>query len=121
MEHISFADIGWHVPVGSRADLDLATESPPDRPGRKFLVDGTAGFYTQMVRLPPGFEAPSHRHDHAEVFMVLEGSCAFNGTAMVAYDTVVVDADESYGFVAGPDGVHFLVTRQAIASFTEDA
>ena len=42
---------------------------------RRFLAQGDGGFYTQVVRMPPGFDAPVHSHDHSEVFMVLEGSC----------------------------------------------
>ena len=48
---------------------------------RKLLAQGDAGFYAQVVRFPPDFEAPVHSHDHAEIFMVLEGSCDFDGAA----------------------------------------
>ncbi len=118
MRRIVYDDIGWHVPPEDPADLDLDRVAAADEPGRKFLVDGESGFYVQMVRLPTGFEAPVHHHDHAEVFMVLEGSCVFNGEPMGPYDVTVVDAGEGYGFTAGGEGVQFLATRQDRATFS---
>ena len=49
--------------------------------------------------------------------MVLEGSCRFDGQPMERYDMTVVAAHQPYGFVAGPDGLQFLVVRTAEASF----
>lgn len=121
MQRIAYDDIHWHVPPEDPADLDLEQVASVGEPGRKFLVDGDAGFYVQTVRLPAGFEAPVHRHSHAEVFMVLEGSCVFEGERMDRFDVTVVEAGESYGFTAGPDGVQFLVTRQGKATFAIDA
>ena len=43
--------------------------------------------------MPPGFDAPVHSHDHAEVFMVLEGSCEFDGEPMERFDLTVVEAE----------------------------
>jgi hypothetical protein len=115
-----FDAIHWHVPPTDPAELDLATEAPADGPGRKFLAQGEGGFFTQVVRIPPGFDAPVHRHDHSEVFMVLDGACTFNGEPMARFDLTVVEADEPYGFVAGPEGVQFLVVRQGKARFIAD-
>jgi quercetin dioxygenase-like cupin family protein len=70
-----------------------------------------------VVKLPPGFAAPAHSHDHAEVFMVLEGSCEFDGEPMARFDLTVVEANQPYGFTAGPDGLSFLIVRQGAASF----
>jgi quercetin dioxygenase-like cupin family protein len=120
MHHIRFDDICWHAPATNPEEVDLATEVPPSEPGRKFLVDGQSGFYVQTVRLPPHFEAPAHHHSHAEVFMVLDGSCEFSGRPMRRHDLAVVEAGESYGFTAGPDGVVFATTRQGQATFSED-
>ncbi len=120
MERIRYDEIGWHVPPDDPSDLDLDRVATKAEPGRKFLVDGGAGFYVQTVRLPPNFEAPVHHHSHAEVFIVLEGSCVFDGEPMGRYDVNVVAAGERYGFTAGGDGVQFLVTRQAKATFSTD-
>ena len=114
-----FADISWHVPVSRREDIDHDHVPGPDEAGRKFLVDGAGGFYVQAVRIPPGFTAPDHHHDHPEVFMVIEGDCIFNGQPMTRLDSTVVESGADYGFTAGAEGVTFLVTRQAIASYTE--
>ncbi|MEQ8840298.1 MAG: cupin domain-containing protein [Acidimicrobiales bacterium] len=121
MHHIRYNDIGWHVPTSTRDELDLADEPPVDEPGRKFLVDGEAGFYMQAVRIPPNFDAPAHHHDRAELFMVVEGACTFNGEPMVPFDVTVVEPGESYGFIAGSEGVTFLVTRHDIATFVEES
>lgn len=114
-----FDDVPWHEPVSRREDVDFDTEPPDGEPGRKFLVDGEGGFYVQAVRVPAGFTAPVHSHSHPEVFMVVAGACTFNDEPMGALDCVVVDAGSDYTFTAGPDGVMFMVTRQAIASYAE--
>jgi quercetin dioxygenase-like cupin family protein len=112
-----FDDTEWHAPVSPGTDPDQAAEAGRRGAARKLLVQGDGGFYSQVVRLPPGFEAPEHSHDHAEIFMVLEGSCRFDGEQMNRFDMAVVAADEPYGFVAGPDGLSFLVVRQGAAKF----
>jgi len=114
-----FDEVPWHVPVARRDDVDYDTVPPDDEPGRKFLVDGEGGFYVQAVRIQPDFTAPVHRHSHAEVFMVVKGSCTFNGEALDPLDCAVVEADTDYSFTSGPEGVTFMVTRQAIASYSE--
>jgi mannose-6-phosphate isomerase-like protein (cupin superfamily) len=113
-----FDEVAWHVPPTDITETDLDAHPADDEPGRKFLVRGEGGFHVQVVRIPPDFDAPEHFHDHAEVFMVLEGSCTFNGTEMRRFDCTVVEAGEPYGFRSGPDGVQFLVTRQSVATFT---
>jgi Cupin domain len=113
-----FDDIEWHVPIAPGTDLDAAAEAGRRGAARKFLAQGDGGFYTQVVRMPAGFEAPLHSHDHEEVFMVLEGSCRFDGEPMGRFDMTVVAANEPYGFVAGPDGLSFLVVRRGEASFS---
>ena len=114
-----FGEIPWHTPVPRREDIDHDHEPADDEAGRKFLVDGEEGFYVQTVRVPAGFEAPLHRHSHAEVFMVVAGSCVFNGEDMGPLDSVVVRRDEDYGFRAGPQGVTFVVTRGGLADYRE--
>jgi mannose-6-phosphate isomerase-like protein (cupin superfamily) len=116
-----FDEIEWHAPTGKGTDPRAAAEAARLGVGRKFLAQGEAGFYTQVVRFPPGFVAPVHSHDHAEVFMVLEGDCIFDGQTMRRFDCTVVQADEPYGFTAGPDGLSILVTRQGDAAFRNEA
>ena len=74
-----FEEAEWHVPVAPGTDPEAAAEAGRQGAARRFLAQGDAGFYTQVVKLPPGFTAPAHSHDHAEVFMVLEGDCTFDG------------------------------------------
>ena len=110
-----FGDVEWHLPVSRGVDPGPALAV--GGPGRKLLAQGEGGFYAQIVKIPPLFDAPVHSHDHAEIFMVLEGSCSFDGEPMVRYDMTVVAANEPYGFVAGSDGLQFLVVRTGAASF----
>ena len=49
--------------------------------------------------------------------MVLEGSCTFDGEPMERFDLTVVEANQPYGFSAGPDGLSFLVVRGGEAAF----
>ena len=114
-----FDDIAFHVPPVDPVDLDLDSRPGPDEAGRKFLARGEGGFYSQVVRIPPGFVGPVHAHDHPEIFLVLTGSCTFNDESLHAFDSTVVEAGEPYAFIAGPDGVQFLVVRRAPAKFVE--
>ena len=112
-----FDEIDWHVPVAPGTDPEGAAEAGRRGAGRKFLAQGDSGFYTQVVKIPPDFQAPTHSHDHAEIFMVLDGSCRFDGDEMGRYDLTVVAENAPYGFTAGPEGVTFLVVRTAPARF----
>ncbi len=112
-----FGDVDWHAPMSPGADPAQAAAAAEQGAGRKLLAQGDNGFYAQVVKIPPGFEAPVHSHDHAEVFMVLDGECRFDGEPMSRFDMTVVAANEAYGFTAGPDGLQFLVVRTGQASF----
>ena len=112
-----FEEAEWHVPTAPGTDPAQAAEAGRQGAARRLLAQGDHGFYTQVVRLPPGFEAPVHSHDHEEVFMVLDGSCTFDDEPMSRFDLTVVGANEPYGFAAGPDGLSFLVVRRGAASF----
>jgi quercetin dioxygenase-like cupin family protein len=113
-------DIEWHVPTGPGTYERSALAAAERGVGRKFLAQGDAGFYAQLVRFPAGFEAPAHSHDHAEVFVVLEGGCTFDGQPMNRHDSTVVAANEPYGFTAGGDGLTFLVVRTGRAAFRSE-
>jgi mannose-6-phosphate isomerase-like protein (cupin superfamily) len=113
-----FEDAEWHVPTAPGTDPEAAAAAGRAGAARRFLAQGEGGFYTQVVRMPPGFRAPEHAHDHSEVFMVLEGSCSFDGEPMACFDLAVVEANERYGFTAGPDGLSFLVVRQGRAGYS---
>ena len=67
----------------------------------------------------PEAVGPAHYKvgDHAEIFMVLEGSCVFDGQPMKAKDMTIVAANQAYGFVSGPDGLQFLIVRNGEANF----
>jgi quercetin dioxygenase-like cupin family protein len=114
-----FDDIEWMEPKtdGTQGPIDGIVGK--DAYGRKLLAQGDGGFYVQVVQMPPGFEAPVHSHNHAEVFMVLDGDCTFSGQPMRQYDTTVVEAGQPYGFTAGEHGLRFLVVRTGKAGYSE--
>jgi quercetin dioxygenase-like cupin family protein len=112
-----FEDVEWHVPTSAGTDPDAAAEAGRKGARRRFLAQGESGFYSQVVDLPPDFDTPAHSHDHAEVFMVLEGSCTLNGDTLGPYDTAVIPANGVYGFRTGPQGLRFLVVRTGRAAF----
>ena len=113
-----FDEIEWHLPAGAGADLEAVHAAAALGVARKYYAQGEAGFFVQVVRFPAGFETPPHRHDHSEVFVVLEGSCIFEGQRMDTHDSTVVEGDTKYGFTAGPDGVTLLVVRTGAATVT---
>lgn len=113
-----FDDVEWQAPTSPGTDASVAAAAARVGVGKKLLAQGDAGFYTQMVRFPSGFAAPTHSHDHAEVFVVLDGSCTFEGEPMAQWDLTVMEANQPYAFTAGPDGVQFLVIRTGAASAT---
>lgn len=116
-----FEDAEWHVPIAPGTDEAEAAAAGRQGAARKLLAQGDQGFYVQIVHIPPGFEAPAHAHDHAEVFMVLEGSCSFDGEPMGPYDMTVVREQSAYSFTAGPAGVRFLVVRTGAAGYAKVA
>jgi quercetin dioxygenase-like cupin family protein len=113
-----FDEIEWHLPAGAGADVEAVQAAAARGVARKFYAQGESGFFVQVVRVPAGFEVPPHSHDHSEVFVVLEGSCVFDGQAMDTNDSTVVEADTKYGFTAGPNGVTMLVVRTGAATVT---
>ena len=52
-------------PVAPGTDPEAAAAAGrAGAPPAGFLAQGDGGFYTQVVRMPPGFDAPCTRHDH---------------------------------------------------------
>ena len=69
---------------------------------------GGAGVSFFIVDAAPGRGPSLHKHDYAEVFIVLEGSATFRGAdgevEVSAGQVVVVPAGEPHGFTAAGDG-----------------
>jgi quercetin dioxygenase-like cupin family protein len=69
---------------------------------------GSAGVSFFLVDAAPGRGPSLHRHDYAEVFIVLEGSAVFRGAdgevEVGAGSVVVVPAGEPHGFRATAGG-----------------
>jgi quercetin dioxygenase-like cupin family protein len=64
--------------------------------------------------IPPGSGLPPHRHDHFDVFAVVEGSATVHiggsATEVTAGDSVVILPGDLHWLDAGPDGVSLIVT-----------
>src|SRR5262249_19502348 len=106
-----YDDIDWHAPTAPGVDPEVSRAALEKGVGRKFLSQGDEGSCAQVVKFPPGLGAEPHSHGHAEIFMVLEGSCSFGEEKMSQFDMKVVAANSPYSFSAGDDGVVFLVVR----------
>jgi quercetin dioxygenase-like cupin family protein len=69
---------------------------------------GGANLSFFLVDAAPGRGPSLHRHDYAEVFIVLEGQATFRGpdgeVQVGAGNVVVVPAGEPHGFTAARDG-----------------
>jgi quercetin dioxygenase-like cupin family protein len=69
---------------------------------------GGAGVSFFLVDAPPGRGPSLHKHDYAEVFIVLEGQATFRGpdgdVEVGAGHVVVVPAGEPHGFRAAGEG-----------------
>jgi len=113
-----FDEIEWHLPAGVGADPEAVQAAAALGVARKHYAQGESGFFVHVVRFPAGFATPPHSHDHAEVFVVLAGSCVFDGQPMHTHDSTVVEAGTKYGFTAGSKGVSLLVVRTGAASVT---
>lgn len=76
--------------------------------------DETALFRTE---LPAGGGLPPHRHDHFDVFVVLEGSgtvhIADDAIDIAPGDSVVIPTGELHWLEAGPLGASIVVTMVA--------
>jgi mannose-6-phosphate isomerase-like protein (cupin superfamily) len=112
-----FGEQEWHIPMADGNSEQESLEAGKLGAKRRFLAQGDSGFFVQVVEIPPNFNAPAHSHDHAEVFMVLEGSAIVDGERLGAYDMTVVPENGVYGFTSGPEGLRFLVVRTGKARF----
>jgi mannose-6-phosphate isomerase-like protein (cupin superfamily) len=112
-----FGEQEWHVPTSEGTDDRESAEAGRLGARRRFLAQGDSGFFAQVVEIPPDFDAPAHSHDHAEIFMVLEGSAIVDGQTLGPCDMTVVPENDVYGFRSGPEGLRFLVVRTGKARF----
>jgi quercetin dioxygenase-like cupin family protein len=123
---LRYHDIDWDRPLESSAPGTAPPEEmvrAAERLGarRKRLARGEGGFYLNRSVLPPGYVIPPHRHDHAELLVVLAGGCtvsggADDGTVLRADDAIVIHANHEYGFRCGDQGMEFLTIRTGEAS-----
>ena len=107
-------------PDETKSNVDQSLVESAQRSGarRKYLARGEGGFYSQVSWFPAGYTVPTHRHDHSEMIMVLEGSLTLldGGPTLGPLDSMVLEADHEYGFTAGEEGMTFLTVRTAQAA-----
>ena len=115
-----FEDLDWQA-----ASLDDAPDSERSAwrthgpPARSRVLEGEGGYWANMTRFPPGFRIWPHSHDKDELMVVVHGSCDLDGVEVRAGDTVLIPANERYSFMAGPDGLRFLVVRPGNAAYSD--
>lgn len=116
-----YADIEWDRPLetsapGAAPPEEMVREAERLGARRKRLACGEGGFFLNRSVLPAGYVIPAHSHDHAELLVVLAGSCTVEGGAgpameLRADDSIVIGANHQYGFRCGDQGMEFLTIR----------
>ncbi len=112
------AELAWEKPKNVPPELrKLAEKSAGTGARRAPVTSGAIGFHSQISELPAGFKIPSHTHTAHELMVVLDGSCTvIDGPELLAGDLTEIPAGTEYGFVAGDDGIRFLVVRPEAAT-----
>ena len=101
----------------SKAPAHLIEEAWKAGVRRKIMTRGEGGFFSHFSEFPPGYVTAAHSHDHDEMIIVVEGSIRFDGGPPLGpLDTAVVQAGQTYGFIAGNDGVKFFNIRRGATS-----
>lgn len=101
-------DIEWHdapTKYGSSEEMTRGIKT-------RMLAEGQGGFWVRDARFPAGKVVDAHSHSHSEFLFILEGGCTLDsGERLTAGDSIVLVANEPYGFVVGDEGMRFLNTR----------
>ena len=107
------AGLRWEDPKNAPPELrELAEEATGTGARRALIPCDAIGMYSQISELPAGYEIPPHAHGAHELMVVLAGSCTvMDGPELAAGDLTEIPAGTEYGFVAGADGIRFLVVR----------
>ena len=118
------AGLDWEDPSNAPPELrELAEKAMGTTARRAPIPCDSIDLYSQISELPAGYEIPPHSHSAHELMVVLAGSCkVIDGPELVAGDLTEIPAGSEYGFVAGDEGIRFLVVRPepSTISVTED-
>ena len=112
-QYHQLASLAWEDPKNAPPELrDLAEKAAGTGARRAPIPCDSIDLYSQVSELPAGYEIPPHSHSAHELMVVLAGSCTVvDGPELVAGDLTEIPAGTEYGFVAGDDGIRFLVVR----------
>lgn len=107
------AELPWENPADAPPELaELAAKAIGTTARRAQVTTGAIGLHSQISELPAGYEIPPHSHTAAELMIVLDGGCqVMGGPALTAGDVTEIPGGVEYGFVAGPEGIRFMVVR----------
>jgi len=119
----AYSEIEWDRPLetaapGTAPPAELVAKAERTGARRKKVVRGEAGFFMNRSVLPPGFQVPTHMHNHSELMIVLRGGCQFDDefAALGQDDSIVIHAGTRYGFTCGPEGMEFITIRTGEAT-----
>ena len=108
-----FDDLQYRDQLSDDAPSDLVAEAAKQGVRRKDLATGAGGFHHHFSEFPPNFEVQPHSHDHDELIIVVSGSLTMDdGSVLKPRDSAVLQANQVYGFTAGPDGLSFFNVRR---------
>jgi len=111
------AELPWENPDDAPPELaELAAKAMGTTARRAPVTAGAIGFHSQISELPAGYEIPPHSHSAAELMIVLAGGAqVMDGPALTAGDVTEIPGGVEYGFVAGDEGIRFMVVRPEAA------
>ena len=107
------AEREWEDPSNAPAERrELAEKAAGTSARRAPIPCDSIDMYSQISELPAGYEIPPHSHGAPELMVVLAGGCTvIGGPELRAGDLTEIPAGTEYGFVAGDEGIRFLVVR----------
>ncbi len=128
VKYHQLASLDWEDPKNAPPELaELAKKAAGTGARRAPIPCDSIDLYSQISELPAGYEIPPHSHSAHELMVVLAGSCTvMGGPELTAGDLTEIPAGSEYGFVAGDEGIRFLVVRPeastiAISDPTEES
>lgn len=113
VEYHQLATLPWENPKDAPPELAELAKKAADTGARRAPIPcDSIDIYSQISELPAGYEIPAHTHGAHELMVVLAGGCTVvGGPDLVAGDLAEIPAGTEYGFIAGDEGIRFLVVR----------
>ena len=101
--------------------MDMRTHLAGRLKIRVLLNQGPGGYSLVESDLAPGTRVPRHRHNLAQVALILEGSMKHGNKVLGPGDGYFTPPEGAYSFVVGPEGCRYVEFRLgAVEEITSD-